>query len=113
MIARTREGKAAADELHGSTFTITNLGMYDIDSFSPHHQPARVCHPGHGTHHCQTGLVTLRPGSIDEAERCGGATHAGAQPGRSIIVWWTVRRRRRFLQRVKQLVEQPYLWLVA
>lgn len=32
---RARNGKAAADELTGGTFTVSNLGMYDIDTFTP------------------------------------------------------------------------------
>ncbi len=34
-IIRTRTGKVTAEELRGGTFTITNLGVYGIDSFSP------------------------------------------------------------------------------
>lgn len=32
---RARDGKAAADELTGGTFTVSNLGMYGIDTFTP------------------------------------------------------------------------------
>jgi pyruvate dehydrogenase E2 component (dihydrolipoamide acetyltransferase) len=32
---RTREGKASYDEVTGGTFTITNLGPYGIDAFTP------------------------------------------------------------------------------
>ena len=35
LVARAREGKALPDELTGSTFTITNLGMHEIDGFTP------------------------------------------------------------------------------
>ncbi|MDL2218544.1 2-oxo acid dehydrogenase subunit E2 [Christensenellaceae bacterium OttesenSCG-928-M15] len=35
MIARARDGSIAVDELSGGTFTITNLGMYGVRSFSP------------------------------------------------------------------------------
>jgi hypothetical protein len=35
LIAQARAGKAAADDLRGGTFTITNLGMYEIDAFTP------------------------------------------------------------------------------
>ncbi len=33
MAARAREGKVKPDDMDGSTFTVSNLGMYDIDSF--------------------------------------------------------------------------------
>ncbi|MDI6602432.1 MAG: dihydrolipoamide acetyltransferase family protein [Thermoanaerobacteraceae bacterium] len=32
---RAREGKLNPEEVFGGTFTITNLGMYEIDSFTP------------------------------------------------------------------------------
>ena len=35
LIERTRARKAAAEELRGGTFTLTNLGAYGIDAFTP------------------------------------------------------------------------------
>jgi len=35
LVQRTRAGKVLPDELVGGTFTITNLGMFDIDAFAP------------------------------------------------------------------------------
>jgi len=35
QIERARSGKCLADELTGSTFTITNLGMFGVDAFTP------------------------------------------------------------------------------
>jgi pyruvate dehydrogenase E2 component (dihydrolipoamide acetyltransferase) len=35
LVNRAREGKSAPDDLSGGTFTITNLGMYRVDAFSP------------------------------------------------------------------------------
>ncbi len=32
---RAREGNASGDDLHGSTFSITNLGGYGIEHFTP------------------------------------------------------------------------------
>jgi pyruvate dehydrogenase E2 component (dihydrolipoamide acetyltransferase) len=33
IIARARSGKARPEELQGSTFTVSNLGMFDVESF--------------------------------------------------------------------------------
>lgn len=33
MVARAREGKVKPDDIEGSTFSISNLGMFDVDSF--------------------------------------------------------------------------------
>jgi len=35
LIEKARSGKLDLEDVTGGTFTITNLGMYDIDSFSP------------------------------------------------------------------------------
>ena len=35
LVNRSREGKLSLDELSGSTFTITNVGMYKVTSFTP------------------------------------------------------------------------------
>jgi len=35
LVARVREGKALPDDLTGGTFTITNLGMFGVDAFTP------------------------------------------------------------------------------
>ena len=35
MIDRARKGRSLPDDLSGGTFTITNLGMYDVDAFTP------------------------------------------------------------------------------
>jgi pyruvate dehydrogenase E2 component (dihydrolipoamide acetyltransferase) len=33
MVDRTREGKVRPDDVEGSTFTVSNLGMFDVDHF--------------------------------------------------------------------------------
>jgi pyruvate dehydrogenase E2 component (dihydrolipoamide acetyltransferase) len=35
LIARARAGKLTTNDLHGGVFTITNLGMFGIDAFTP------------------------------------------------------------------------------
>ncbi len=35
LVEKTLSGKASSDDLTGSTFTLTNLGYYDIDAFTP------------------------------------------------------------------------------
>ena len=34
MAARVRSGKVKAEDIEGSTFSISNLGMYDVENFS-------------------------------------------------------------------------------
>ena len=33
MVDRTRSGKVRPDDIEGSTFTVSNLGMFDVDHF--------------------------------------------------------------------------------
>ncbi len=35
LVKRAREGKSGPDDLSGSTFTISNLGMFRVDAFTP------------------------------------------------------------------------------
>ncbi len=35
LVGRAREGKSMPDDLTGGTFTITNLGMFGVDAFTP------------------------------------------------------------------------------
>ncbi len=35
LVNRARDGKSAPEDLSGGTFTITNLGMYRVDAFTP------------------------------------------------------------------------------
>ncbi|MCL4506228.1 MAG: 2-oxo acid dehydrogenase subunit E2 [Chloroflexi bacterium] len=111
LIERTRTGKATADELRGSTFTVSNLGMYEIDAFSPVINLPECAILGLGRIVAKQ-VVTLRPGSIDEIER--------VSVRRMMTLSLTFDHRlvdgapaAAFLQRVKHLVEQPYLWLVT
>ena len=37
MVQRTREGKVRPEDIEGSTFSISNLGMYDVSEFAAIH----------------------------------------------------------------------------
>ncbi len=105
LVERTRGGTIAADALGGATFTITNLGMYDIDAFTPIINLPQCAILG-------VGRIVPRQVVVDvEAERLA-IRHM-------MTLSLTFDHRvvdgapaARFLQRVKQYVETPYLWLV-
>ena len=42
VVRRTRDGKPRADDLDGSTFTVSNLGMYGIRQFEAIINPPNV-----------------------------------------------------------------------
>jgi len=106
LIERARAGRLTADELTGGTFTITNLGMYEIDAFTPLINLPECAVLG-------MGRIMAKQVVVDaEAERVAIR--------QMVFLSLTFDHRlvdggpaARFLQRVKQYVERPYLWLVA
>jgi pyruvate dehydrogenase E2 component (dihydrolipoamide acetyltransferase) len=105
LIQAARSGRISAGDLHGGTFTITNLGMYDIDAFTPIINLPECAILG-------VGRIMARPVVVDEA--------SGAIAARKMMALSLTFDHRlvdgapaaRFLQRVRQFVERPTLWLV-
>lgn len=101
LVARARSGKSMPDDLTGGTFTITNLGMYDVDAFTP--------------------IINLPECAILGVGRLREVpvVHEGQICVRHMMVLSLTFDHRlvdgapaaRFLQRIKQLLEQPYLLL--
>ena len=105
LIEKARTGRVSTDDLRGGTFTITNLGMYDIDGFTPIINLPECAILGVGR------IVPKQVVVAAVAERVA-IRHM-------MFLSLTFDHRvvdgapaARFLQRVKQYVEQPYLWLV-
>jgi pyruvate dehydrogenase E2 component (dihydrolipoamide acetyltransferase) len=100
-VERARAGRALPDDISGGTFTITNLGMYDIDAFTPVINLPEVAILG-------VGRINPKP-----------VVHEGEVVVRQMMVLSLVFDHRlvdgapaaRFLQRIKHLVETPYLLL--
>lgn len=105
LIERARSGKLTAEEMRNSTFTITNLGMYEIDAFTPIINVPESAILG-------MGRIARQQVVMDENDRVAVR--------QMMVLSLTFDHRlvdgapaARFLQRIKQLVEQPYLWLVS
>ena len=106
LIEKARTGRVTVDELQGGTFTITNLGMYEIDAFTPIINLPECAILG-------VGRIVPKQVVVDaEAERVAVR--------QMVFLSLTFDHRlvdgapaARFLQRVKQFVEKPYLWLVG
>jgi pyruvate dehydrogenase E2 component (dihydrolipoamide acetyltransferase) len=101
VVERARTGKALPDELSGSTFTITNLGMHEIDAFTPIINLPETAILG-------IGRIKARP-AVVEGELCVRQT-----------MWLSLTFDHRlvdggpaahFLQYIKNLIEDPCLWL--
>lgn len=96
-----KEGRSQPDDLTGGTFTITNLGMYEIDGFTPIINPPQCAILGVGRiiekPVGRDGQIVLRKMMVlslsFDHRLVDGAPAA------------------RFLQQVKRLVERPHLLL--
>jgi hypothetical protein len=106
LIEATRAGSLDPDELSGGTFTVTNLGMYDIDAFTPIINLPECAILG-------VGRIVPKQVVVD-----ADAEHVAIR--RMMFLSLTFDHRlvdgapaARFLQRVKQYIEQPYLTLMS
>ncbi len=104
LIGQARAGKAARDDLQGGTFTITNLGMYAIDAFTPIINLPECAILG-------IGRIVARPVVVDEEAETIAVR-------KMVALSLTFDHRvvdgapaARFLKRIKQFVEQPLVWL--
>jgi len=103
IVERARTGRSLPDDLTGGTFTITNLGMYDVLAFTPVINLPEAAILG-------VGCITPRP-----------VVREGQVVVRQILMLCLVFDHRlvdgapaaRFLQYIKDLIEEPYLWLAA
>ncbi len=106
LIANARTGKTPQADLQGGTFTISNLGMYEIDAFTPIINPPQCAILG-------IGRIVARPVVIDEETE-------EVAVRKMLTLSLTFDHRlvdggpaARFLQRIKQYVERPIVWLTA
>jgi pyruvate dehydrogenase E2 component (dihydrolipoamide acetyltransferase) len=105
LIEKAQSGCLNLNELGGGTFTITNLGMYDIDGFTPIINLPECAILGVGR--LVPKVVVINEESEETAVR------------RMMTLSLTFDHRivdgapaARFLKRIKQLVEKPEYWLL-
>lgn len=105
LIEQARHGRSAANDLRGGTFTITNLGMYDIDAFTPLINLPECAILG-------IGRIVPRLCVIDE-------TSERTAVRKMMALSLTFDHRivdgapaARFLRQVKLWVEHPYRWVL-
>ncbi|MBX3066088.1 MAG: 2-oxo acid dehydrogenase subunit E2 [Anaerolineae bacterium] len=105
LIERARQGQLKSDEMRGSTFTITNLGMFGIDAFTPIINLPECAILG-------VGRIVPKQVVIDADTEQLAIRHM-------MFLSLTFDHRvvdgadaAKFLNRVRQFIEQPYLWLV-
>ena len=106
LIERTRSGSITYEELQGATFTITNLGMFEIDAFTPIIDLPQCSILGVGRIAPKQVVVDVETEKV-AIRQC-------------MILSLTFDHRlvdgaqaARFLQRVKRFIERPYLWMAG
>jgi pyruvate dehydrogenase E2 component (dihydrolipoamide acetyltransferase) len=101
VVGRAREGRSTPDELGGGTFTITNLGMYGIDAFTPIINLPECAILG-------VGRIRPRPVVVGENITVGQQLWLSLTFDHRIVDGGPAAR---FLQRIVELVEEPFLLL--
>lgn len=102
LIERARAGRATLEDLSGGTFTITNLGVYEIDAFTPIINLPEGAILG-------VGRIVAKPVVLDEVTETIGVR-------KMVALSLTFDHRlvdgapaARFLQDLKRLIERPTL----
>lgn len=102
IIASTREGNVNPDDLSGGTFTITNIGMFGIDSFSPIINKPEVAILG-------INRIVEKPVVLNEEIVIRPMMNLSLSADHSLVDGAMAAK---FLARFKEIAENPYLLLV-
>ncbi len=103
-VERARIGRSLPDDLSGGTFTITNLGMYDVDGFTPVINLPEAAILG-------VGRIAPKPVVIE-----GDKVAVRQMLTLSLVFDHRLidgAPAARFLQAIKQVIEEPYLLLAS
>jgi pyruvate dehydrogenase E2 component (dihydrolipoamide acetyltransferase) len=98
LVERALAGRSLPDDLSGGTFTITNLGMFGIDAFTPIINPPESAILG-------VGRIVNKPVGLERQVALRDMMTLSLSFDHRLIDGAPAAR---FLQRVKQLVERPF-----
>jgi pyruvate dehydrogenase E2 component (dihydrolipoamide acetyltransferase) len=98
LVERALAGRSLPDDLTGGTFTITNLGMFEIDGFTPIINPPESAILG-------VGRIVAKPVAVERQVAVRDMMTLSLSFDHRLIDGAPAAR---FLQRVKQLVERPF-----
>jgi pyruvate dehydrogenase E2 component (dihydrolipoamide acetyltransferase) len=103
LVEQARTGRISPDHLSGGTFTITNLGMYDVTAFTPVINLPEAAILG-------VGAIVRRPVEYRGEIALRHMTELSLVFDHRIVDGAPAAR---FLQAIKNMIEEPYLWLVG
>ena len=102
MVEKARARQLGPDDLQGGTFTITNLGMYGIDTFSPIINPPQCAILG-------VGRIVGKPAVWNDQLVARKRMALSLTFDHRIVDGGAAAR---FLNTIREYVEEPYLWLM-
>lgn len=102
LAERAHANRLRPEEVRGGTFTVTNLGIYDVDAFTPILNPP------------EAGIL-----GVGRVRRCAVVAAEQIAPKLTMVLSLTFDHRivdgapaAQFLQHVKSILERPYLLLL-
>jgi len=101
MVAKSKQGGLGPDELSGSTFTITNLGGYGVEAFTPIVNPPESAILG-------IGRIAKRPAVVDGQIVPRDLMYLSLAFDHRVVDGAPAAQ---FLRRVKECLEAPYVLL--
>jgi len=101
LVDKARQNKLSLDEVTGGTFTISNLGMYGVDMFTPIINPPESAILG-------VGRIRDKPTFLDGQIVARPAVVLSLSFDHRVV---DGAQAANFLQRIKQILENPYLLL--
>jgi len=97
LVEKAKQGRLTKEELTGGTFTITNLGMYEVDVFTPIVNPPETAILG-------VGRVVERPVVVNKETVIRPVMHLSLTFDHRVVDGAPASE---FLQKVKQAMESP------
>jgi pyruvate dehydrogenase E2 component (dihydrolipoamide acetyltransferase) len=108
LVAAARNGRILPDDLSGGTFTVSNLGMFGVEGFTPVINLPECCILG-------VGKIVRKPVVVDDGSPAGGERVA-VRPTMTLSLVFDHRvidgaPAARLLDRIAALIEDPLLLL--
>ena len=103
LAERARAGRSLPDELTGGTFTLTNLGMFDVDAFTPIINPPECAILG-------VGRILAKPVALGGQVVVRDMVALSLSFDHRLVDGGPAAR---CLQRIKQLVERPFALVLS
>lgn len=102
LVDKARNNRLSMDDMQGGTFTISNLGMFGMQNFTPIINPPEACI-------LAVNAIVEKPVVIDGAIEIRPMSVIGLTADHRILDGADAAK---FLARIKELIENPYLLMV-